>query len=147
MFHVRGPVEARGHDITVNRMSDINDDLLNEMDINCRQHSIYCDLTYCLRACLIVSSAIDSSTLLQIKLNTSMTCVGTAKNWECKEFKKYFTSVFSPIKTTIAKVPIAKLFVVSIILWDYIACLYGSQICFSFKLQPSTLKYDIAYTK
>lgn len=54
VFNLKGLMEARCHDITLFRMSSIEEDSLNAMVISGRQYSFYGDKVYCLRAYLIV---------------------------------------------------------------------------------------------
>lgn len=77
----------------------------------------------------------------------SMARVRTAMESGSKVIKKYLTCVEFPRKMTIAKVPVAKHFIVSAILWKFRDCQYGYQSSNFFNVQPLALGQYLSHTE
>lgn len=110
-------------------MSEIKADLMEGLTINDEQYCLYGDLAYSLRAFLNVlySGVLGSLTQGHSRFNASMPRARTPVEWRCEDIREYFAPVDFNTMMMVALVPIATLFVVSAILWNFRLRFYGSQ--------------------
>lgn len=107
------------------------------MVISSQQFYLYGDPAYCIRPFIIIPFIGVQLTFQQQQSNGFMSNVCTAVEYELNDVRKYFAPVAIPCKVIIALFPVAKLFAVLVILWNFRGCLYFSQSAFFFE-SPST---------
>lgn len=144
MFHVAGPVEGRRHDMTLFRQSGVAGVLQEALIIEGRQFFICGDPAYVLRPYLQVCFPRGSLTAAQLAFNQGMAMVRISVEWAFKDVKKYFTHVDFSRKNVLGKVPVAKWFIVSAILWNFRACFYGAQTSRYFDCAPPAFEEYVA---
>lgn len=127
VYHMFGPEEGRRHDMTLFRRSGIEEHLASSLLVGGRQFYIYGDPAYVLRPYLQVGFKGSVLSDEQKAFNKSMSLVRVSVEWAFKDLKKYFTHVDSSRKMVLQKVPVAKWYLVSAVLWNFRACMYGSQ--------------------
>ena len=70
------------------------------------------------------------------QFNAAMSAVRIAVGWAFKYVKKYFTYYAFLRKATSANTPVEILYYTATVLWDFRACLYGSQAASFFECSP-----------
>ncbi|PXF46694.1 hypothetical protein BWQ96_03520 [Gracilariopsis chorda] len=144
IFHIFGPVEGRRHDMMVYRHSNIDEELSTTLCIYGTQYYIYGDPAYVIRPYLIIGYGGAFLTEKQKQFNKEMSACRTAVQWALKDIKKYFSHVSSATKMRIECTPAALWYFVSALLWNFRACLYGSQSATAFNCAAPTLEEYVA---
>lgn len=140
IFNVGGPIEGRRHDMTLFRLSNIEEDLARALLINGQQHYIYGDSAYVLRAYLQVPFQGSALTDDQISFNAAMSKVRVSVEWGYKDIKQYFTHLDMPRKLCLKKTPAAMLYICAALLWNIRVCFYGCQTSHFFECTPPSLE-------
>ncbi|PXF46215.1 hypothetical protein BWQ96_04000 [Gracilariopsis chorda] len=144
IFHIFGPVEGRRHDMMVYRHSNINEELSTTLCIDGTQYYIYGDPAYVIRPYLIVGYGGALLTEEQKQFNKEISACRIAVEWAFKDIKKYFSHVSSAKKMRIGCTPAALWYFVSALVWNFHACLHGSQSATASNSAAPTLEEYIA---
>lgn len=130
--------------MTLYRQSNIAEDLSRALLINNGandvQYYIYGDSAYVLRAYLQVRFKGGALSDEQKAFNKLMSRCRIAGEWAFKYIKKYFTHVDVPRTLCISNTPAALWYYCAAILWNFRACLYGSESATFFDCQAPALE-------
>lgn len=143
IFHLFGPVEGPGYDMTVFRGSGIEQKQSSTLLIEESQFCIYGDLAYVMRQYLIIGYRDTSLTEAEKEFNKKMSACPIGVEWTFKETKKFFSHVASASKRRIGHTPAALWYYVSGVLWNFRGCLDGIQSETFFNCPASSLEQYI----
>jgi hypothetical protein len=139
ILHLFGPMEGRRHDMTLYRESSIDQALQASLLVDGVQYYIYGDPAYCLRPYLQVGFQGSDRTPENVLFNASMARVRIAVEWAFRDVKLYFTHLTVPRKLRLRVTPAGLWYTCSVLLWNFRACLYGSQAAKYFDCDPLSL--------
>lgn len=140
IFHLFGPEEGRRHYMTLFRHSNIEENLSTSLVIADNQYYIYGDPAYVMRPNLQIGFKGASLTDSQKTYNKKMSAVRVSVEWAFKDLKKCFTRVDFPRKLCLKHTPAALLYHAVALLWNFRACLYGSESAKFFGCDAPTLE-------
>jgi len=126
--------------MTMYRQSDMDSYLCNSLLIDDQQYCIYGDPAYVLRAYMQIAYNGAVLSDAQKEFNSRMSACRIAVEWAFKDIKKYFSHISVSRKMHISQTPAGLWFQVSSILWNFRACLYGSQSATFFNCQAPSLE-------
>jgi nuclease HARBI1 len=140
LLNLFGPMEGRGHDMTLSSTSGIDNILAGSLVVHEKQHYIYGDSAYTLRPYLQIAFRGGEMSLEQEQFNVSMSSVRIAIEWMFKDIKQYFTHVAFSRKLRLKENAPGKWYHVASILWNFRTCLYGCPTSTYFDSDPPTLE-------
>ena len=141
-----GPVEGRRHDSAVVRMSGLMAELEHRQmrDRAGRAMAVYGDPAYPLREYLQCPFKGANITPGQQDFNAQMASARECVEWEFGKMLRIFAFLDFRKNLKIFLSPVAKYYLVGGILTNCHTCLYGSQTCQYFGLEPPTLAEYLA---
>ena len=137
LFNLYGPEVGRRHDLTLLRQSGLQDSLQNCLHINGRQFYIYVDAAYVLKPWLQVAFPRAGASLERQILNTRMSGVRIAVEWNYKDLKQLWSLNDFPRALKVRQGPIGLIYTASALLINFKTCLEGGgQVQAYFKCPP-----------
>jgi nuclease HARBI1 len=133
ILHLFGPIEGRRHDMFMYSTSRIDQILQNSLLISGRQYYLYGNVAYTLRPYLQMGFRGSTISSDEIAFNDSMSKVRVTVEWAFRDVKQFFIHVDLPIKLRLRETPAVLLYVSSLMLWNFIVCLYGSRLAHYFQ--------------
>jgi len=144
VLHCYGPMEGRRHDWTLYAKSMVDDLLESSLSLNGKQYCIFGDSGYNSRSFLKTPWEGSNLSVSKHAFNKAMSTVRIPVEWVFKDIKQYFPLMDFIRKLKVNQAPVASMYMISILLYNFRTCLYGNPTSGYFTCVPPTLEEYIS---
>ena len=138
--HFYGPVEGRRHDSGVYFESGLDQLISDVRNSNGEEMAVYANSAYALRSYLITPFKGANLTQEQIDFNANMSSMRQSVEWGFGKLTNLFAFIGYHKNLKVYLQPVAKFYLVSVLLCNAHTCLYGSETGQYFNVQAPILE-------
>ena len=145
ILHCFGPMEGRRHDWTLYVESGVEEELQSALNFGGKKYCIYGDSGYNNRWYLCIPFQGSNLNSSQLAFNKAMSRLRIPVEWLFKEVKQYFPLMDFARKLKVNQAPVGSLYLLSVLLTNFRACVYRNSLSIYFNCAPPSLEEYLSY--